>query len=102
MIKVVNKKNIKKINRITDFYIGRGSILGNPFFVQIYGREECIELYKIHFDYMMKHSFEFRDVVGTATQYENLVCYCAPLKCHGDIIRDWIIKYRKNNKLITH
>lgn len=100
-MKVVNKHNHGKLNIVSDLYIGRPSLLGNPFSIQEFGRDECVRLYKIHFDYMIKHSKEFRELVGSAMSYENLVCWCAPEKCHGDIIRDYIIEYRKKHVLIT-
>ncbi len=101
MVKVVNKYKIGKKNPLTDIYIGKGTIVGNPFTVKEFGRGEAIRLYKIHFDYMMQHSQEFRDYVGIATEYDNLVCYCAPKRCHGDILKDWIDQHRKLNSLIT-
>lgn len=86
MMQVVNKRTIGKINPLTDYYIGRGSLLGNPFTVTEFGRDKAIYLYKIHFRYMKANSQEFRDELIKASKFQRLVCYCAPLNCHGDFI----------------
>lgn len=41
MTEVVNKRD-----RLYDVYIGRGSVWGNPFTVEQYGRDGCIEKYE--------------------------------------------------------
>ena len=67
-------------------YIGRGSMWGNPFVMGQHGtRDEVVE----------KHAAYLRNQVKTgevslqqlASLYrKDLVCFCAPLKCHGDIL----------------
>lgn len=68
-------------------YIGRPSKWGNPFEIGKDGtRREVVEKYK---QYAMsrlldeKDSFtrEIQELVG-----RDLVCWCAPLACHGDIL----------------
>ncbi len=69
-------------------YIGRGSKWGNPFRIgEMYNingthfdnasREEVIKLYVYWFPAHLRASLP--ELVG-----KNLVCYCAPLPCHGD------------------
>jgi uncharacterized protein DUF4326 len=59
-------------------YVGRGSPYGNRYRIGIDGtREECIALFE-------------RDVLPTLDlaplRGKDLVCYCAPKACHGDIL----------------
>lgn len=64
-------------------YIGRPSIWGNPFVIGADGnRAQVIQKYR---EYLMadpalvvraKEELRGRDVV----------CYCAPLACHGDVL----------------
>lgn len=91
-----------------NYPIYRGSILGNPYthikdkktlasFV-VRTREEAIERYKGYFDRMYKGNMPFRFLIDE--MYEKykrgediyLECYCAPLPCHGDIIKDKLEK----------
>lgn len=92
-----------------DFYIGRGSPLGNPFthlrshskaIYHCLTRDEAIGRYRP----WIKEQIETKApgvnellqkilesvIAGNDVQ---LVCFCAPLSCHGDIIRE-IIEHR--------
>ncbi|MFA5404550.1 MAG: DUF4326 domain-containing protein [Ignavibacteria bacterium] len=64
-------------------YIGRGSKWGNPFKIGIDGdRDEVIAKYE-------KWFIEDPSRVNEAKielRGKNLVCYCAPQKCHGDFL----------------
>lgn len=59
-------------------YIGRGSPYGNPFVSGKHGtRSECIDKFEKYI--LPKLDIEpLRD--------KDLVCFCAPLPCHGDSI----------------
>lgn len=64
-------------------YIGRPSKYGNPFLIGIDGtRSEVVEKYR---KYLLSNESlceEFkRELAG-----KDLYCYCAPKKCHGDIL----------------
>lgn len=64
-------------------YIGRPSKWGNPFVIGKHGtREEVIAKYR---DYLMSNSTLLasakRELRG-----RDLVCFCAPLPCHGDVL----------------
>lgn len=105
--KIVNKINV--VNKAThaptdrDFYVGRGSVLGNPFtsknieetkaLYQVNSKEEAIEKYSAS----LKTKINIKEglIINTLNEmFEalkvgdiNLVCYCAPDKCHGDEIK---------------
>jgi hypothetical protein len=42
-------------NSSYDKYIGRGSLLGNPFYVERLGRAKCIEKYRWYFNYKVEN-----------------------------------------------
>jgi hypothetical protein len=59
-------------------YIGRGSPWGNPFQIGRDGtRDEVCE----RFEREILPSLDLTPLVG-----KDLVCFCAPLRCHGDSI----------------
>lgn len=83
-----------------DVYIGRPSVLGNPFVIGRDGsRDECIEKYR-HWLRVQRHSAtptgaKVRDALAQIRwRVEhgpvNLVCFCAPRRCHGDVIKQLI------------
>ena len=61
---------------------------GNPFPVQIHGREKCIALYKGYFYDRVKEP-EFLKAV-LSLKGKRLGCFCKPLACHGDIIKEFL------------
>jgi len=96
----VTVRNIKdvgwnRINRNKNFvYIGRGSVYGNPFSIGRDGtREEVIEKYRSRLQISFHDNSSLWLAVEALTYrvYEgeelNLVCYCAPKACHGDVIK---------------
>ena len=85
---VVNKRTHKPTPN--DVYIGRGSIWSNPFRIREHQtREHVVERYA----YMMHqrlnphapNSNKWKERL-LALKGKNLVCYCAPLICHGDVL----------------
>lgn len=69
-----------------DVYIGRGSRWGNPFIIGRDGtRADVIGKY----DEDMAHKMKMGWVLDSdllALKDKNLVCYCAPKACHGDVL----------------
>jgi len=98
MIAVVNKYKHKG----PGVYIGRPSVFGNPFPVQM-GREACIARYKDYLHEVMNDDIgsplkrAMRELIARAKAGENLylVCYCAPQACHGDVIKAYIEEQMK-------
>jgi len=82
--KVVNKYKEKY-----DAYIGRPSIFGNPFSVKEYGREGCIARYKEYFYKRIKEDVKFKEAV-LKLKDKTLGCFCKPLACHGDVIKEYL------------
>lgn len=77
-----------------DVYIGRPSIFGNPFkLTQETNRDHVIEQYRQWFfaqPELMKKARE--QLTGKI-----LGCHCAPKKCHGDILDQYV-----NEEIETH
>lgn len=89
---IVNKHTHK--SSISDYYIGRPSDLGNPFSVEEFGRDSAIEKYK---DYLCEKINQKDDKILSVLNliYRNrskinLVCFCSPMKCHGEFIKNLI------------
>jgi hypothetical protein len=65
-------------------YIGRGTKWGNPYRIKDYNNPEerlqVIELYRIN------ELPKFSQAELETLRGRNLVCYCAPLPCHGDVL----------------
>ena len=67
-----------------DIYIGRPSKCGNPFTIGQDGtREEVIDKYSV----WIKDQTDLMDSINEL-QGKILGCWCAPEKCHGDILSD--------------
>jgi hypothetical protein len=106
VLNVVNKRNhIAEVGTV-DVYCGRGSVLGNPYTHKqgtkaqyiMESRSEAIEEYRGYFKTQMESNAEFliemRRIYRIARKQEvNLVCYCAPLPCHCNVIRGFILSF---------
>lgn len=91
-IRVVNKKTGGRGN-----YIGRPSVFGNPFVIGHDGsRADVIRKYRTWFWEQVEAggalAEAFAKLLDRARAGEdiNLVCWCAPLACHGDVIKQAI------------
>jgi GH15 family glucan-1,4-alpha-glucosidase len=68
-----------------DVYIGRGSKWGNPYVIGEDGnRAQVIEKYSRYLD---QHP-ELIQAAKTELKGKNLVCFCKPQACHGDILME--------------
>lgn len=64
-------------------YIGRGSKWGNQYHIGIDGtRDEVCDKYER--DAMANP--QFLEMARKELKGKDLVCYCAPLRCHGDFL----------------
>lgn len=81
MPKVLNR--YKVIAPSDAVFIGRPSKWGNPFAIGLHGtREQVIEKYR---EWLMARP----ELVAAAKQElagKDLVCFCKPLPCHGDVL----------------
>lgn len=102
MIHVYNRKI--ETHHKNNFYIGRGSVLGNPYthitekktkaIYQAKDRDDAIDKYSHYYDLMYGSNLAFTKAIDTIYEvYKTgedvyLECYCSPLRCHGDIIKE--------------
>ena len=69
---------------LDDVYIGRPSKWGNPFKLDDEDqRDDVIELYR---NYILKNEELMSQI--EELRGKNLVCYCTPKRCHGDVLMD--------------
>ena len=75
-----------RMNGETDIYIGRPSVFGNPFPIGMHGdRAEVIEQFRAWAHGDDPAAVELRRLLPVL-RGKRLVCYCAPLPCHGDVL----------------
>lgn len=81
MPKVLNKHKDKIPQGAV--YIGRPSRWGNPFIIGKDGtREEVVRKYRTMLQFGgLQIALQLHELKG-----KDLVCYCAPLPCHGDVL----------------
>lgn len=71
-------------------YIGRGTILGNPYLIGRDGsRTEVIAKYEAWFSRKLREQ-GFVDRVLRYVGTADLACWCAPKPCHGDVVLRWL------------
>lgn len=103
MITVVNKK--KHVPTVDDIYIGRPTIIGNQWShlsrgkaeVQVATREDAVECYrdwlpKAYVEDIKVRAYIDKIIEKASTEDVNLVCWCAPKACHGDVVKEFVEK----------
>lgn len=98
-ITIVNKHHGK-----SGEYIGRGSPLGNPFVIGKDGsREQVIAKYRVWLNeqIMRKNPVVLDELnrLGNKAIDENglaLQCFCYPKPCHGEVIKEKLVKAMYN------
>lgn len=72
-----------------DIYIGRPSIWGNPYIMDAdHDRDDVLDCYN---DYIRSET-ELLIKLHTLKD-KTLGCFCSPLRCHGDILKELIEEY---------
>lgn len=76
-------------------YIGRGSVWGNPFVMGVHGNrdEVCVQYERYLWNQIKSGEVSLEKLAGLANK--DLVCFCAPLRCHGDTLQKaslWALK----------
>ena len=108
----INIHNKRVSNPVDGVYIGRPSVLGNPFShlkgtladYSVSSRDEAVDRYetwlrseiktnKVVIKEMRKLYKKFVD-----SGHLDLVCWCYPARCHGDVFKKLILeKYNNGN-----
>lgn len=94
MTEVVNIRD----NKPFDVLIDRRSIFGNPFDHRRLGitRHECVERYREYFHKRLKTDPEFKKRV-LELKDKRLGCWCVPLECHGEVIKEYLDQNDEHN-----
>lgn len=117
-IKPFIKTNITLVNKKThtpteyDYYIGRPSILGNPYShkkdsiadIIVESRDIAVDSYRNYFYKRINDNDDkFINELNKLYNYYkenkqlNLVCWCYPLRCHGEVIKEYLEEKIKSN-----
>lgn len=93
LARVVNKNNHRARDGELDLYIGRPSLLGNPFPIDgDHARKDVLEMYEVYILKQLREEAPLRRLVtSVASELRyganvNLVCFCKPEACHGDFL----------------
>ncbi len=93
IIDVVNKHHHQSLDGVT-IYVGRGSPLGNPFYMNNqHMRDEVCDKYILYIkDQINCNNRTIIDELVrihqiAETQPVHLQCFCAPRRCHADTIK---------------
>jgi hypothetical protein len=99
MIVVINRRNQKG-----GFYVGRPTILGNPYELGIDGeRAEVIGKYRLWLAKTLMHDSPQRQTLEHLAELLNggmmlaLSCWCAPHACHADVIKEVVVSRAEGN-----
>jgi hypothetical protein len=102
-ITVVSLRNRSNWSHAPVFRIDRTTILGNPYIIGKDGtREDVIHKYRENLPKLYLNDPEIKDIIDNIRRFPvvQLACWCAPLLCHGDAIKDFILEYEKNRGYI--
>ncbi len=101
MIEIINIRNTTfDANDPTHFKIDRQSPIGNPFNIEHSSqRDKVCDKYEIYFaEEMNKKCSEFTTYINKLVVAYGvhgkliLFCWCSPKRCHGETIRNYILK----------
>lgn len=81
--RVLNKRWTRTSEFENAVYVGRPSKWGNPYEIGKDGtREEVIELFR---EYLLYGGMGLKEALPEL-RGKNLICWCAPLPCHADVL----------------
>src|SRR3989442_12620379 len=92
MITIVNKRHDRN-----GIYVGRPTVLGNPYTLQVYSRTDAIARYRIWLRLQwQRHGEVHAALLELARAYQErdeltLLCWCAPRRCHAEVIREAVL-----------
>ena len=78
-------------------YVGRPTLLGNPYRVQHDAREQAVQRYRAWLPRQWQVGGEVKEaLLELARAYTErdeltLICWCAPRRCHAEVIREAVL-----------
>ncbi|MGE3537294.1 MAG: DUF4326 domain-containing protein [Candidatus Tectimicrobiota bacterium] len=92
MITIVNKHQDSH-----GIYVGRPTVLGNPYTLKLYSRPDAIARYRLWLRQQWQRQGEVHAALlelarlYTAREQLTLLCWCAPQRCHAEVIREAVL-----------
>ena len=92
MITIVNKHHGS-----SGVYVGRPTVLGNPYTLEEYTRTDAIARYRLWLrQQWQRHGEVHAAPLQLARRYHErgaltLACWCAPQRCHAEVIREAVL-----------
>jgi hypothetical protein len=83
-------------------YVGRPTIFGNPFshldtagsdLIRVQTREQAVERYREYFE--VRITDPVFEMALEGLRGKDLVCWCAPLPCHAEVLVDYLERTKK-------
>ena len=92
MIPILNLRALKRLP-LGAVRVDRGTPFGNPYRIGPDGtREEVVARYEQDFLYRVEQDPVFRARVEALERASALLCWCAPLACHADVIAGYLAR----------
>ena len=87
---VINKYKASKEELAKAVYIGRPSPLGNPFKLSPeMSRDESVKQFRSYFiNEIANRNQSILSALESLDEDSLLLCHCAPLACHGDVVKE--------------
>jgi len=85
------------LEKISGYYVGRPTVLGNPYTLEAYTRTDAIARYRIWLRQQWHlHGEVHAALLQLARRYKErgeltLACWCAPQRCHAEVIREAVL-----------
>lgn len=99
-MKLVKPVVVNRHKEPFDVYIGRGTLFGNPYKIDLsqgISRTVAIEMFRKYiYDSLENGSIKIEDILALSSK--KLGCSCKPLPCHGDIIVEVFEEIMNMNK----
>lgn len=106
IVNVVNSSRYKKKGKPWEVDIGRPNILSSKYshkpskfkwVIRTRSREESVSKFKEYFDAAKDNQplkIELDRIYNILVKYNKLVlmCWCSPKQCHGDVIKEYLLK----------
>lgn len=95
-IEILNLRHSTPVEKY-DFKVDRSTAVGNPFTVDLYGRQASCENYADYFRRTLLNDPKAQDylnsILDSYDEYGKvrLFCWCAPEQCHAETIRTWLV-----------
>lgn len=90
MIAILNLKTVKTVPAGA-VLVDRTTPFGNPYQIGVDGdREEVVARYEGDFHWKLENDGTFRSRVDALGKPTALLCHCAPMRCHAEVIAKYL------------